>query len=292
MLIGLATVVRAQEVVIDTSYYRPPPPVRARTLQADPEKNYGSHLIRGGKRADSRHDLAAQLNEVRTWYIGAEGGFRSDGSVFSNSFDGLISTPTQTKATGGLTFGYGYRNAWILETGVTYAPIHLAISVANRGDALVYTYTNSGYSIPFRIKRRLGSGRLASNGTGFWITGGAWLVPNGSGQLGDFSLIGYSYRGRNRVDTLRLSSTALVSNRITGVAELGLDYAIRLSSYLELGFFGRKYWGLGTALQSNLLYTVNGGAEQRSTLTANGSGWGFGLALRYIYSRQHELKKP
>lgn len=290
LLVGLATTTaQAQEVVIDTSYYTPP--VRKRVLMEDPEKN--SRPDRTGKRAASKLDFINELKEVQTWYVGAEGGFRSDVSTLSNTFQGLISNNTQTKATWGLALGYTYRNAWAIETGYTHAPTHLNLTVANGNNPFVFTYPNSGFGIPFRIKRRLGSGKKAKNGTGFWLTAGAWLTPNGSGQIGDFKLIGFSYYNRNRmIDTVRINNTATVVNRITGIAEVGTDYSVRLSPYLELGFYLRKYWGLGTALRSDLAYTVNNTLLQQSLATANGSGWGFGMSFRYIYSRQHEIKKP
>ncbi len=292
VLVGLSVSAQAQQIVVDTSYYAPPPLSRKRVLMADPDQNASRYQSRSGKRANTHPDLLEQLREIRTWYVGAEGGFRSEGSVLSNSFNGLVSTPALTKAVWGATLGYTYRNAWAIETGYTRAPIHLTISIANNGDPLVYTYLNSGSGIPLRLKRRLGSARQAKNETGFWLTAGAWFIPNGSGQIGDFNLIGYSNRGRNRVDTLRLTNNATVFNRVTGMTELGLDYVTRLSSYLELSFYGRKYWGLGNALKSDLTYTVNSGVQQQATTTANGSGWGVGLSLRYIYGRQHELKKP
>ena len=290
MLVSLSTAVQAQEVVIDTSYYTSP--VRRRVLMADPDKNPGNHQIKSGRRADGRHDLINQLNEIQTWYVGAEGGFRTDGGTLSNSFNGLVSTPTPAKAMWEASLGYTYHNAWVIETGYTHAPIHLTMSIANNSVPLVYTYTNSGYGLPLRLKRRLGPARQAKNGTGFWLTAGAWLIPNGSNPTGDFKLIGYSYRGRSHVDTLRLTNTTTVANRVTGMAELGLDYATRLSSHLELGFYVRTYWGLGNALKADLVYTVNGSSQQQAMVTANGSGWGVGTSLRYIYRRQHELKKP
>ncbi|MFD2936507.1 hypothetical protein [Spirosoma flavum] len=291
-LIGLTIVARAQEVVIDTNYYAPPPVVRRPVLIADPDQNLNHRQLKGNRQADNRRDLLNQFNEVQTWYISAETGFRSDGSILSNSLDRLVSNPTLTKAVWSGLFGYTYRNSWAVEVGYTRAPIHLNITIANSNDPLVFNYTNSGYGIPLRIKRRIGSGSRSANGTGFWVTGGAWLIPNGNGQTGDFRLIGYTYHSRNRTDTLRLNNSTTIFKRVTGVAELGIDYTTRLSPTIELGFYARKYWGLGNALRSDLVYTVNNSAKQQATITADGTGWGFGLALRYIYGRQQEMKKP
>ncbi|SOD82884.1 hypothetical protein [Spirosoma fluviale] len=286
-LVALSVSAQAQEVVIDTNYYAPPPVVRRRVLMADADQNTSN----AGRRADKRRELLKQLDEVQTWYVGAEGGWRTDGSILSNSLDQLVTTPTQTKVNWGVYLGYTYRNAWTLETGYMQSPTHLNIRIANGSNPLVFNYQNTGFGIPFRIKRRIGLGSRAANGTGFWLTGGAWLVPNGSGQMGEFSLIGYTYRGRNRSDTIRLTNTTTVSKSITGLAELGVEYAARLSPQLELGFYMRKYWGLGNALRSDLAYTVNKTSLQTATVVANGTGWGFGASLRYIYGRQYEMKK-
>lgn len=286
-LVLLSLSAQAQEVVFDTTNYAPPPVVRKRVLTADPDQNRGVH----GRRTNVQRELLERFRETQTWYVSAEGGFRSDVSLLNNSLDQLVTNPTQTKAVWSVLAGYTYRNAWSIETGYTQAPTHLVITIANGGvNPLVYNYQNNGYGIPLRIKRRIGLGNRAANGTGFWLTGGIWLVPNGDGQTGNFRLIGYKFRNRTHTDTLRLNNVTTVTKRITGIAELGIDYSIRLSAALELGFYARKYWGLGQALQADLVYTINNSSTQQATITANGAGWGFGIALRYVYGKQQELK--
>lgn len=289
LLVGLSISAMAQEIVIDTSYYAPPPVVRKRVLTDDPDQNPNHHRL-STRREKSTYEQAYQLKETQTWYVGLDGGFRTDGGMLSNSFDGLISINSSTKASWSVLLGYTYRNAWTVETGYTSAPIHLNITIANGARPLTYNYQNSGYGIPLRIKRRIGLASRAANGTGFWLTAGAWLIPNGSVNLDDFRLIGYSYRNnRTRTDTLRLDNTTTTKS-ISGVAELGIDYSVRLSSSIEFGAYLRKYWGLGEAIRSDIVYTVNGIAQPQSTAKANGTGWGFGIALRYIYGRQQEVK--
>lgn len=289
-LISFSFTGQAQEIVIDTTYYTPPSVVRQRVLTDDPDNN-PNHGSGSSWRAIRKRELLETLNEVQTWYVSAETGFRSDASVLSNSLDRLISHPTATKFSGSALLGYTYHNAWTVEAGYAYAPIHLNISITNGSNPLVFNYLNSGNGIPLRLKRRIGSGKRAANGTGFWLTGGAWLIPNGSGQAGNFKLIGYNRYSRNRVDTIRLTNSTTILRRVTGIAELGLEYTTRLASRFEVGFYARKYWGLGDALQSDLVYTVNNGSRAQSTITADGSGWGFGVAFRYLYGRQYEVKK-
>ncbi|GAB3940238.1 hypothetical protein GCM10028805_01690 [Spirosoma harenae] len=283
----------AQIIEIDTSEVAPPP-IRRKVLTADPEDR--SDQPRSSKHrstADQESDylLLHQLREIQTWYVGAEGGFRSDGSLLTNSLDGLLKNASQTKAVWSILVGYTYRNAWAIESGYTHAPIHLNITIPNGNTPLVYTYQNSGAGIPLRLKRRIGSGKRSDSGTGFWLTAGGWLIPNGNPTFDGFNLIGYSYSGRgNRVDTLRLTNTTKTSP-ITGLAEAGVDYTARLSPSFELGGYVRKFWGFGEAIRSDITYTVNKKTEQIASVTANGTGWSFGITLRYIYGKQHELKE-
>lgn len=290
-LLGLSTSVRAQEVVIDTNYYAPPP-VRRRVLTADPDHNPNPYESDRSRQRRIKTELLDQFNETRTWYVAIEGGLRSNGSVLSNSFNGLVSSSGKTIPTAGLLLGYTYRNAWVLETGVTYAPVPLNITIQSSPTPYVFNYQTNGYNIPVRLKRRIGSGSKGPNGTGFWVSAGAWLLPNGNNQPDALHFTGRSgYSRRAPVDTLQLNINTTTANRISGLAELGIEYATRLSSSLELGFSLRKYWGLGNVLRSDLTYTVNSASETKSTLTTDGSGWGVNIALRYIYARQHELKK-
>lgn len=291
LLFGLSASTLAQEIRIDTSYYTPPAQRRP-VLTADPDERVNRRsLNRSVDVYKSNTDVANSLREIRTWYITTEGGFRSDASTLTNSLDGLVRNVTQVKASGSVLLGYTYRNAWAAEAGYAYAPIHLNITITNGQAPLIFNYQNSGHGIPLRLKRRIGLGSQAANGTGFWLTAGAWLIPNGNQPMDNFRLIGYSSRNRgNRTDTVRLTNNTVIANHVTGLAELGIDYSVRLSSFVELGTYVRKYWGLGQALRSDLTYTVNNASAQQAIFTADGTGWSVGVALRYIYGRQHEVK--
>ena len=290
-LVGLSVSALAQEISMDTTYYTPPTERRPR-LTADPDERANHHqLNRSADLYKTATDLTNSLREIQTWYVTAEGGFRSDAGALTNSLDGLVRTATQIKANGSALLGYTYRNAWSVEAGYAYAPIHLNITIANGQTPLIFDYKNSGHGIPLRLKRRIGLGSRAATGTGFWLTAGVWLIPNGNQPMNNFKLIGYNTRNRGtRTDTVRLTNSTVIVNRITGLAELGIDYSVRLSSFVELGTYIRNYWGLGQALRSDLMYTVNHASAQQATITADGTGWSFGIALRYVYGRQHEIK--
>lgn len=295
VLVCLTVSAQAQEVIFDTSYYAPPP-VRRRVLSADPEQRadpYRPNAWRNRTNQDDDVIRKNRLKEIQTWYISAEGGFRKDVSVLTNTFGNLISSTTPTKGIWSIMVGYTFRNAWSIETGYTRAPTHLNVTIDNTPSPFVFNYQNAGYGIPIRLKRRIGLGKNAANGTGFWVSGGAWLIPNGNQDPETLKFYGYyTYPRTHQVDSLQLNVTTGPVSRISGLAELGIEYATRLSSSLELGFFLRKYWGFGTAMRSDLTYTVNKTSQQQGTITANGTGTGFGITLRYIYGKQYELKTP
>ncbi|RYZ75698.1 MAG: hypothetical protein EOP06_32090, partial [Proteobacteria bacterium] len=75
-LMSLSVSGQAQEVAIDTNYYTPPPMVRERVLTEDPENN-PRFQSGGSRRANRRQELLDKLDEVQTWYVGAETGIRS-----------------------------------------------------------------------------------------------------------------------------------------------------------------------------------------------------------------------
>ncbi len=268
--------------------------MRRQVLTADPEDNPAHrqpNVMRYVRKQGGDYLSNRQLRETQLWYVAAEGGFRSDISNLTESFNGLVSSTTLTKSFWSILLGYTYHTVWSVETGYTHSPVQLNITLANSPQPFVFNYQNVGNGIPIRIKRRLGSAKQAANSSGLWLTAGAWLIPNVGQQLDDLVFTGYSTRGRNRLDSIRLDMTTTSSSQITGLAEAGFDYTTRISSFLELGLYLRKYWGLGNALRSDLTYKVNSGAGQPASVTSNGTGWGFGLALRYIYGRQHEVKK-
>ena len=76
------------------------------------------------------------------------------------------------------------------------------------------------------------------------------------------------------------------------MAELGIDYSVRLSSFVELDTYVRKYWGLGQALRSDLPTTVNNASTLQVIFTADGTGWSVGIALRLRPTARSEIKLP
>ncbi|GAB3704026.1 hypothetical protein GCM10027592_34860 [Spirosoma flavus] len=295
LFLGSFLSAQAQEVVIDTSDVAPPPVRVHGRLTADPndrvdDLRYGKLRTADDKRAD--YLQSQRLKEIRTLSINVEGGLRNEVSTLSSSLNGLIISNLPMKTNWSVLLGYSFQNNWAIEAGYGYLPIRLNVTVANGSRPLAYNYQNSSNGATVRMKRRIGSGKRSLNNTGFWLTGGAWLIPNGSGQIDPLRLTGRSTPRRNQAaDTLQLDITTSIANRFTGMAELGAEYTVRIASSVEMGFYARKYWGIGNALQSTITYKVNNVTEQQSLIKSDGSGWGFGVALRFILEREHEFKE-
>ena len=226
------------------------------------------------------------------WYVAADGFVRTDRADLTNSLDGLISSDHVAKVGFGVTIGYVYRERWAVEGGYARMPVHSQVSISNGAVPLAFTYSNNKNAFVMRAKRLV----LSTSGpwlrSGFWLGGGVWLVPNNGQKEGHFSLIGYRYRGRSEpVDTMRLTSQTVSTSRITGLAELTAEYNVRLSSQLDLGFSVRRFWGLGSALTTDVSYTVNNQAPQLAQLNGTGTGMSYGVTLRYTYALRRELPR-
>ena len=143
-----------------------------------------------------------------------------------------------------------------------------------------------------RAKRQLFTINPQTHRSSLWVSAGLWLIPNAGEHKSRLSLEGYGHRNYQReIDTLVITTQTATNARPTGLAELGLEYAVRLSSRVDLGMYVRKYWGLGSSITTDLTYSVNGQTPQPAVLLGRGTGASFGVALRYSYSRKHIIPK-
>jgi hypothetical protein len=238
------------------------------------------------------------------WYVALDGFIRTDRAKLDNSLDGLIKSDLVGKAGWGAVIGWSYRERWAIEGGYARMPIHTQVSVTNASSPLVFRYNSSPSAFGLRGKRLIVSTSKPWLRSGFWLSGGMWLIPNSGQKEGHFSLIGYRYSGRRETpDTLRLTSETQANARMTTLAELGAEYNIKLSNSIDLGFSVRKFWGLGNALTTDVTYAVNypnspGGnvadvgsrtSVQKAQLLGDGSGMSYGFTLRYTYSIRRNL---
>lgn len=245
----------------------------------DRDQKYNRLLMRyGGPSVQSR------------WYVALDGFVRTDRAKLDNSFNELIQTDRVNKAGWGAVVGWVYRERWAVEGGYARMPIHTQVSVSNASSPLVFRYNNKGNAFVLRGKRLLLSTNKPWLRSGFWLTGGMWLVPNSGQKEGQFSLYGYRYSGRRETpDTLRLTSHTRANGRVTAIAEIGAEYNVRLSNALDLGVSVRKLWGLANALTTDVTYSVNRAAIQQAQLQGSGTGMSYGVTLRYTYSINRKL---
>ncbi|MDQ1089210.1 hypothetical protein [Siphonobacter sp. SORGH_AS_1065] len=218
------------------------------------------------------------------WYLGLEGFLRSDQGVLTSSLGGLItSQPSVTKASWSVLVGYSYRDRWNVEAGYARAPIHNQLTLVIAPQPYDFTFKNESHAAVIRLKAKLFSTTQPKEKAGFWLTGGAWLVPNSGKYVDGFIMEGYRF-SRFHTDTISLLSQTHTAMQVTPLLELGVEYNVRLSNRLEMGFYGRKLWGFRPSIYTDLTYSENNVQTQTSKLTGNGTGWSFGLALRYTYS--------
>lgn len=262
VLLGLVVLPACGQGVTD--YYRLP----------DRSQQYNRLLMRyGGPSIQSR------------WYVALDGFIRTDRAQLDNSFDDLIQSDRVGKAGWGAVLGWVYRERWAVEGGYARMPIHTQVSVSNASSPLVFRYSNARNAFVVRGKRLLLSTNKPWLRSGFWLSGGMWLVPNGGQQQGQFSLYGYRYSGRRETpDTLRLTSQTQANTKLTAIAEVGAEYNVRLSNAIDLGVSVRKFWGLANALTTDVTYSVNRSSVQQAQLQGAGTGMSYGLTLRYTYS--------
>ncbi|MCX6217393.1 hypothetical protein [Spirosoma sp.] len=267
ILLGLAVVPAFGQGVTD--YYRLP----ARSHQ------YDRLLTRyGGPYIQSR------------WYASLEGFIRTDRAKLDNSLNGLIESDLVGKPGWGAVVGWVYRERWAVEGGYARMPIHTQISVTSANSPLVFRYSNARNAFVLRGKRLLLSTNKPWLRSGFWLSGGLWVVPNTGQQEGRFSLIGYSYYGRRETpDTLRLTSQTNTNTNLTALAEVGAEYNVRLSKVVDLGFSVRRFWGIGNALTTDVTYSINRMAVQQAQLSGSGTGMSYGMTLRYTFSTKRKL---
>ena len=224
------------------------------------------------------------------WYVTLDGFVRTDRARINNSLNGLLESDPVAKVGVGAVIGWTHRERWAIEGGYARMPIHTQVSVRNGTSPLVYRYTNGRNAFVLRGKRLL----LSTSGpwlrSGFWVSGGLWLVPNVGQSEGQFSLKGYRYRGRGESpDTLQLLSQTRTGSRMTTMAELGAEYNVRLSNNVDLGFSVRKFWGLGNSIVTNVNYSVNRALVQQAQLQGTGTGMSYGVTLRYTYATRRNF---
>ncbi|WP_345267011.1 hypothetical protein [Nibrella viscosa] len=224
------------------------------------------------------------------WYLAGEGFLRTDLSRLDNSFNGLISTQSVTRTGWSALIGFTDRDRWGLEWGYARSPINSSL-IINSQPSFAIRLENEKNGFVFRSRYMILSTSRKERRSGFWLTAGAWLVPNAGNVRNRFTLEGLGYRGfRQAPDTLLLISRTATSREPSGLLELGLEYNVRISGRWDVGVVARRNWGIGNSLATDLTYRVNTHPYQTASLRANGDGMTLGFAVRYTYTARYNIK--
>ncbi|GAB3993746.1 hypothetical protein GCM10028807_29780 [Spirosoma daeguense] len=224
------------------------------------------------------------------WYVSLDSYLRTDNAQIDNSFDDLITSDVVGKVSLGATLGWVYRERWAVEAGYARTPIHTQVSVSNTATPLYFRNTDTRNTFVLRGKRLLISTSKPWLRSGFWLSGGMWVVPGKDHLDNRYTLAGYRYQGRwEAMESFKLVSQSRSNPETTTVAELGAEYNIRLNNALDLGIAVRKYWGLGEASTTNVTYLAGRMAPKETQLQGTGSGMSYGITLRYNFSIQRSL---
>ncbi|TKT90972.1 hypothetical protein [Dyadobacter frigoris] len=223
------------------------------------------------------------------WYIGFDGFIGTDKSTLTNTLQGLVDTKSASRSGYSASIGWVNQEKWGLELEYARSPIHNTL-IINNANPLEYKMDNDKNNIAIRAKRRILFGKSNSSvrRSAFWIGAGAGIVPNSGKQKDFMEFEGYIRRTRLTNDTLYLSSDTRTNTKITGFADATAEYVIKVAKAFDLSFYARKRWGLGNSLSTNLDYYVNKVQTQTATIKADGSGWAFGISLRYMLFVGHD----
>ena len=224
------------------------------------------------------------------WYAGLNGFVRIDKNTLSNTFDGLINTESPASYGWSAVVGWVANENWGVEAEYARSPIHNVLLI-NGDNSLTYKFTNDKNSLILRGKRRLLFGKEHLRRSAFWICGGVGLVPNSGRQKDYKEFYGYKQKGRRQgLDTLAMISDTRTNEHVTGLVEASAEYVVKVSKSIDLAFFARKQWGLGTSLTTNLDFYVNQMKTQTALIKGDGSGWNFGLSLRYVFDIGYDFE--
>ena len=239
-----------------------------------------------GERPYNTESLLKKFGDVRIrdrWYAGVNGFVRTDKNTITNDFDGLIGTQSPAVSAWGVSVGWVFREQWAVEAAYDRSAIHNVLMIYG-DNPLSYQMENEKNSLIVRGKMRLLFGKNYIRKSAFWVGAGAGLVPNSGKEKDYMEFSGYREKGRRQgLDTLFMSSDTRINSSMTGLVEASAEYVIKVAKSIDLSVFARKQWGLGNSVSTDLVYKVNGVEMEQARITGDGSGWNFGISLRYVF---------
>jgi hypothetical protein len=264
--------------------------LHARAQDADYYRKLYTRPI--GEKPYNTESLLKKFGDVKVrdrWYVGVGGFVRNDRNAIDNDFDGLIGTESPTVSAWGVAAGWVFKEQWNVELAYDRSAIHNVLMIYG-DNPLKYQMENDKNSLILRGKIRLLFGKPSVRKSAFWIGAGAGLVPN-SGRSKDYmEFSGYRDKGRRLgVDTLFMSSDTHIAKSMTGLVEASAEYVIKVSKSIDMSLFARKQWGTGNSITTDLVYKVNGVETERARIEGDGSGWNFGISLRYVFHIHYDF---
>lgn len=238
--------------------------------------------------------LLAKYGHVKIrnrWYVGIDGFIGTDKNLISNTFQGLVDTRTAGKSGYSASLGWVNQEKWTLELEYARMPIFNQL-IINGYYPLEYKFSNDKNSLALRVKRRLLFGKSNSSvrRSGFWISAGAGIVPNSGKQKEYLEFEGYSGRGPNAApDTLVMTSDTRTNTKMTAFTDASAEYIIKVAKVIDISLYGRKRWGFGNSVTTDLAYYVNRRQAQSSVIKSDGTGLTFGISLRYVFSLGYDF---
>jgi hypothetical protein len=264
--------------------------LHARAQDADYYRKLYTRPI--GEKPYNTESLLKKFGDLKVrdrWYVGVSGFVRNDRNTIDNDFDGLIGTESPTVSAWGVAAGWVFKEQWNVELAYDRSAIHNVLMIYG-DNPLKYQMENDKNGLILRGKIRLLFGKPSVRKSAFWIGAGAGLVPN-SGRSKDYmEFSGYRDKGRRLgVDTLFMSSDTHIAKSMTGLVEASAEYVIKVSKSIDMSLFARKQWGTGNSLTTDLVYKVNGVEIERARIEGDGSGWNFGISLRYVFHIHYDF---
>lgn len=222
------------------------------------------------------------------WYLGTEGFIRTDRSILTNSFNGIVAVRPVSRFGYGFHIGYTYHESWTIEGGYVRSATHNSFVINRRPYPIDLIYSSDKNAFVLRGKRLLLPTSRVGKRSGIWMTADVWLTPNSGRSLDGFRVDGLRYRDfQTTPDTVMIRSVTKINDQPTGLFQLGLEYNARLSDQLSLGLWGKSAWGLGSSIKTDMTYYDNGTASQASTIRGTGQGFSVGFSLRYTYAQRY-----
>jgi len=232
-----------------------------------------------------------KVNIRNRWYVGIDGFIGTDKNSISNTFQGLVDTRTAGKSGYSASLGWVNQEKWTFEFEYARVPIYNRLVISGY-DPLEYKLSNDKNSMAMRVKRRMLFGKSNSSvrRSAFWISAGAGIVPNSGKQKEYLAFEGYASRGPNLApDTLMMTSDTRTNTKMTAFADASAEYIIKVAKVIDISLYGRKRWGFGNSVTTDLAYYVNRRQTQSSVIKSDGTGLTFGISLRYVFSLGYDF---